>query len=121
VADIAMKLVAAWKPGPEIEFPDAEHAAASSFLRELAVSDCSPATVRSYAFAVAALVRFAHERLVSWERAERVDVRAFVEFLRETPNPQRQCVLRCEAVRQAPRRRRLLQLGQRQHEHRAAR
>jgi integrase/recombinase XerC len=30
-----------------------------------------------------------HDRLIGWERAERVDVRAFVEHLRETPNPQR--------------------------------
>jgi hypothetical protein len=28
--------------------------------------------------------RFLHERFVGWERAERTDVRAFVEHLRET-------------------------------------
>jgi len=43
--------------------------------------------------------RFLHERLMGWERAERVDVRAFVEFLRETPNPQR---LRRRSDRPAP-------------------
>jgi hypothetical protein len=32
-------------------FPDLEHPAASSYLRELAASDCSPATIRSYAYA----------------------------------------------------------------------
>jgi site-specific recombinase XerD len=63
--------------------------AASSFLRDLAVSDVSPATLRSYAYALLRWFRFLHERLVSWDRAERVDVRAFVEHLRVAPNPQR--------------------------------
>jgi site-specific recombinase XerD len=72
-----------------VVFPDLEHEAASSFLRELAASDCSPATVRSYAFALLRWFRFVHDRLVRWERAERTDIRAFVEHLREVPNPQR--------------------------------
>jgi integrase len=72
-----------------VVFPDFEHAAASSFLRELAASDCSPATVRSYAFALLRWLRFVHARHVGWERAERTDVRAFVEHLREIANPQR--------------------------------
>jgi Phage integrase, N-terminal SAM-like domain len=66
-----------------------EHVAASSYLRELAASDCSPATIRSYAFALLRWLRFLHEQLVGWERAERGDVRAFVEHLQETPDPQR--------------------------------
>jgi site-specific recombinase XerD len=70
-------------------FPELEHQAASSYLRELAASDCSPATIRSYAFALLRWLRFLHERLVGWDRAERTDVRAFVERLRDTPNPQR--------------------------------
>jgi site-specific recombinase XerD len=76
--------------GWRVIFPEVEHVAASSYLRELAVSDYSPATVRSYAFALLRWFRFLHERFVGWERAERADVRAFVEHLRETPNPQRQ-------------------------------
>jgi site-specific recombinase XerD len=72
-----------------VVFPEVEHSAASSFLRDLAVSDVSPATVRSYAYALLRWFRFLHERLIGWERAERVDVRAFVEHLREAPNPQR--------------------------------
>ena len=72
-----------------VVFPDVEHVAASSYLRELAASDCSPATIRSYAYALLRWFRFLHERFVRWERAERTDVRAFVEHLRETPNPQR--------------------------------
>jgi integrase/recombinase XerC len=47
-----------------VVFPDLEHEAASSFLRELAASDCSPATVRSYAFALLRWFRFVHDRLV---------------------------------------------------------
>lgn len=53
------------------------------------MSDVSPATLRSYAYALLRWFRFLHERLVSWDRAERVDVRAFVEHLRVAPNPQR--------------------------------
>lgn len=70
-------------------FPDAEHFGASSYLRELAASDCSPLTLRSYAFDLLRWFRFLHDRLIGWEHAERVDVRAFVEHLRDSPNPQR--------------------------------
>ncbi len=75
----------AWR----VIFPDSEHAAAAAYLRELAASDCSTATLRSYAFDLLRWFRFLHDRLIGWERAERVDVRAFIEHLRETPNPQR--------------------------------
>src|SRR3954447_27050616 len=75
--------------GWRVVFPDVEHVAASSYLRELAASDCSRATIRSYAYALLRWFRFLHERFVRWERADRTDVRAFVEQLRETPNPQR--------------------------------
>lgn len=75
----------AWR----VVFPDAEHAAASSYLRELAASDNSPLTLRSYAFDLLRWFRFLHGRMISWDKAERVDVRAFVEYLREAPNPQR--------------------------------
>lgn len=70
-------------------FPEAEHGAASEFLRELAASDCSAATLRSCAFDLLRWFRFLHGRLMSWEQADRLDVREFVEWLRETPNPQR--------------------------------
>ncbi len=70
-------------------FPDVEHVGASSYLRELAASDCSPFTVKRYAFDLLRWFRFLHDRLIGWERAERVDVRAFIEHLREAPNPQR--------------------------------
>jgi site-specific recombinase XerD len=75
----------AWR----VIFPDSEHAAASSYLRDLAASDCSPLTLRSYAYDLLRWFRFLDRQLVDWRRAERADVRAFVEHLRETPNPQR--------------------------------
>jgi hypothetical protein len=70
-------------------FPDVEHLAVSSYLRELAASDCSPSTLRSYGFDLLRGLRFLHRRMTAWERADRLDVREFVEWLRETPNPQR--------------------------------
>lgn len=72
-----------------VVFPDDEHAGASGFLRELAVSDCSPATLPSYAYDLLRWFRFLHGRWTAWERAERSDVREFVEMLREAPVPQR--------------------------------
>jgi hypothetical protein len=70
-------------------FPVDEHVEASGFLRDLAASDCSPATLRSYAYDLLRWFRFLHGRWTAWERAERTDVRAFVEWLRESPVPQR--------------------------------
>ena len=70
-------------------FPVDEHVAASGFLRDLAASDCSPATLRSYAYDPLRWFRFLHGRWTAWESAERTDVRAFVEWLRESPVPQR--------------------------------
>jgi integrase/recombinase XerC len=72
-----------------VVFPDSDHEAAASFLRELVASDCSPATARSYAYALLRWLRFLLDRHVEWDRADQTDVRAFVEHLREVPNPQR--------------------------------
>jgi site-specific recombinase XerD len=70
-------------------FPEQEHLAAAGFLRDLAASDCSPGTLRSYAYDLLRWFRFLHNRWTSCERADRNDVREFVELLRETPVPQR--------------------------------
>lgn len=70
-------------------FPDKEHAAATSYLRELSASDCADSTLRTYSYDLLRWFRFAHNRLFAWETAERSDVREFVEFLRAAPNPQR--------------------------------
>ena len=66
-------------------FPDSEHEAAASFLRDLAASDCSSATLRSYAYDLLRWFRFLHGRFTPWERAERLDVRALVEHMRAAP------------------------------------
>lgn len=68
-----------------VVFPEMEHQAASLYLRDLAASDCSPTTLRSYAYDLLRWFRFLHERFVAWERAERADVRALVEFMRAGP------------------------------------
>jgi len=70
-------------------FPAVEHEAASGYLRGLAASDCADSTLRSYAFDLLRWFRFLHRRGTLWERAERVDVRGLVEWLRAAPNPQR--------------------------------
>jgi site-specific recombinase XerD len=66
-------------------FPDTEHEVVSSFLSDLAASDCSPATLGSYAYDLLRWFQFLHERFVPWERAERLDVRALVEHMRAAP------------------------------------
>lgn len=66
-------------------FPDSEHPAVSSFLRDLSASDCSPATLRSYAYDLLRWFRFLHGRLTPWEKAERLDVRALVEHMQVAP------------------------------------
>lgn len=68
-----------------VVFPDSEHEVASSFLRDLAASDCSPATVRSYAYDLLRWFRFLHSRFTPWDKAERLDVRALVEHMQVTP------------------------------------
>ncbi len=70
-------------------FPELEHVAASGYLRDLAASDCSAGTLRSYAYDLLRWFRFLHGRWTPWDRAERIDVREFVEWLRETPVQQR--------------------------------
>lgn len=72
-----------------VMFPHQEHMPTSSYLRELAASDCSPATLRSYSYAILRWLRFLDTQSTEWCRAERIDVRTFVEHLMVTPNPQR--------------------------------
>ncbi len=72
-----------------VSFPELEHEGASGYLRELAATDCSPATLRSYGYDLLRWFRFLHRQYTPWERAERLDVRSFVEWLQQAPNPQR--------------------------------
>lgn len=66
-------------------FPDVEHEAGCSFLRDLAASDCSDSTLRSYAYDLLRWFRFLRERFTAWEKAERLDVRALVEHMKTAP------------------------------------
>lgn len=68
-----------------VEFPDVEHRAASLYFRDLAASDCSATTLRSYGYDLLRWFRFLHERLVPWDKAERLDVRELVEYMRSAP------------------------------------
>jgi integrase len=70
-------------------FPAAVHEPTRAWLRDLAACDVSPGTLRSYGYDLLRWLRFLHVSGVPWERAERVHVRALVEFLREAPNPLR--------------------------------
>ncbi|MEU4191614.1 site-specific integrase [Kribbella sp. NPDC026611] len=49
-------------------FPEFKHVAASGFLRDLAASDCSAGTLRSYAYDLLRWLRFLHSRWTPWER-----------------------------------------------------
>jgi hypothetical protein len=74
---IATRLVA--EPGRLVEFesglrwrvlfPELEHEAASGYLRELAATDSSPSTLRSYAFDLLRWFRFLHRQFTPWERS----------------------------------------------------
>ena len=52
-----------------------EMAAVSEFLRNLTASDCSPGTVRSYAFELLGWIRFLDAVEVPWDRASRAEAR----------------------------------------------
>ena len=81
-------------PAPEspwwlVRFPVAVHEPSRTWLRDLAACDVSRGTLRSYGYDLLRWLRFLHVNGVAWERAERVHVRALVEFLRQAPNPLR--------------------------------
>ena len=61
----------------------------ADYLRELAASDCSPLTIRSYAFDLLGWLRFLVEQDVPWRDASRIHVRDYVLMLRNARNPQR--------------------------------
>lgn len=64
--------------------------AIEDYLRELVARDYSPLTIRSYAHDLLRWFRFLWARRTDWETAHRDQVRDFVLWLRESPNPQRQ-------------------------------
>jgi integrase/recombinase XerD len=70
--------------------PDGEPVAAvQDYLAELLAADCSPLTLRSYAFDLLDWFRFLAATGASWHDATRAHVRDWVLGLRSRPNPQR--------------------------------
>lgn len=63
--------------------------AVSEYLRELTATDCSPATIKSYAYALLSWLRFLNTQTPDWQSAEQAHVRAYVLWLRTTDNPYR--------------------------------
>ncbi len=59
------------------------------FLRDLVASDCSPATVKSYVYALLDWFRFLHAAGIPWDGAQRTHVRDYVLHLRAADNPYR--------------------------------
>ncbi len=71
----------------------------SEYLLELMASDYSPASVKSYAYALLDWFRFLHTARVAWCDAGRVEVRDYVLHLRAAENPYRR---RTKAATPAP-------------------
>jgi hypothetical protein len=61
----------------------------SEFVREMSAGDMPDSSCRSYAFDLLRWWRFLAAIGVDWDRAQRVDVRDLVLWLRQAPNPQR--------------------------------
>ena len=73
-----------------VDASGAEVAAVSEFLRNLTASDCSPGTVRSYAFELLGWIRFLDAVDVAWDRASRAEARDYALWLARTRKPPRQ-------------------------------
>jgi len=73
-----------------VDASGAEVAAVSEFLRNLTASDCSPGTVRSYAFELLGWFRFLDAVDVSWDRASRAEARDYALWLSRTRTTPRQ-------------------------------
>ncbi len=59
------------------------------YFLDLVASDCSPATVKSYAYALLDWFRFLHAASIQWDEARREHVRDYVLHLRAADNPYR--------------------------------
>ena len=64
--------------------------AVTEFLRDLTACDCSPATVRSYAYELLSWVRFLQAVAVAWDRATRAEARDYALWLGQACKPPRQ-------------------------------
>jgi integrase len=61
----------------------------AAYLADLTASDCSPLTIRAYAFDLQGWLRFLAGRGVAWDQATRAHVRDHVLWLRSADNPYR--------------------------------
>jgi integrase len=61
----------------------------SEFVREMSAGDMPDSSCRSYVFDLLRWWRFLAAVSVEWDRAQRLDVRDLVLWLRQAPNPQR--------------------------------
>ncbi len=84
------------KPGPDPSLPwqivdehGNEVLEVSDYLRHLTAGDFSPASVKSYEQALLRWLRFLRAIEVAWDRADRVEVRDFVLWMRTTVKPAR--------------------------------
>jgi integrase len=66
-----------------------EVVAVSEFLLDLLASDCSPATLRSYAYELLGWLRFLQAVAVPWDRATRAEARDYALWLARTSKPPR--------------------------------
>jgi site-specific recombinase XerD len=64
--------------------------AVTEFLRDLTACDCSPATVRSYAYELLGWLRFLQAVAVAWDRATRTEARDYALWLGQACKPPRQ-------------------------------
>lgn len=69
---------------------DDEIEAATTYLRDLALNDCSPLTVRSYGYGLLRWFRLLWLLGVAWEKATEAEVAVLAGWLRTASNPQRQ-------------------------------
>ena len=61
----------------------------STWIRDLAVADLSPRTMRSYCYAALTWFRVLWALRIPWDRATETETAALVGWLMVTPNPQR--------------------------------
>jgi site-specific recombinase XerD len=72
-----------------VDASGAELTAVTEFLRNLSASDCSPATLRSYAYEILGWLRFLQAVGVPWERATRAEARDYALWLARARKPPR--------------------------------
>jgi site-specific recombinase XerD len=72
-----------------IDAAGAEVPAVTEFLRDLMACDCSPATLRSYAYELLGWLRFLDAVAVAWDRATRTEARDYALWLAQAPKQPR--------------------------------